>query len=102
MFKIQQNICYQAKNQENHNLNENIQSTNSNTKMSRMLELFDKYIKVRIIKLHQRAMKNSLKTSEKVPNPSKETEVIKNKNLNGNYKTEKYNHQDRKKPRWMK
>lgn len=79
MFKIQQKICYQAKNRENHNLNEKIQSTNSNTKMSQMLELFDKYIKVRIIKLHQQAMKNSLKTSKKVPNPRKETEVIKKK-----------------------
>ena len=56
-------ITLHTKNQENHNMNEKRQSTESNIRTNQMLGLSDKDFYATIIKVFQQTIKNSLETN---------------------------------------
>ena len=64
--RFQFKITYHTKSQEDLKLNLKMQSIHVNTKMTEMLELFDKDFRADIIKMLQWAIKNMLKTKEEI------------------------------------
>lgn len=75
MSRIQQEISYHPKNQENHNLNAKSHVMDTNTHVNQTLELPDKDFKEGIIKILQQPIPRSLETSEKWENRNEEIEV---------------------------